>query len=148
MTVGRQTNLEKGKYEELIAAIPQVMIQKHVAALCGVHETHLSRWLSRGETESEQGIDSVYAQFRQDYVKERTKVMRERINSVLNAETGWQAHAWILERCFREDFGKESEEMRELRAMFTQIVMGANNGKQEIRGSGTGIVPPRSTESG
>ena len=133
-TVGRQSELHKGAYEALIEAVPQVMIQKFVAGLCGISESQLSSWLSRGRSDLEEDIDSIYAQFLKDYTKARCKVIREKIELIAYNSDLRAGNQWILERCFREHFGKDCEEIRELRALFTQMVLGAKNGQEGQQG--------------
>ena len=128
---GRQTLLEQGKYEEVIAAVPQLIIQRHVAAMAGVLEGVLSEWLRRGLEDQKNDIDSIYAQFSKDYHKARCKVIRDKLELIASNPDLRAGNSWILERCFREDFGKDSEEIRELRAMLTQLLTmkGDSNGK-------------------
>jgi hypothetical protein len=133
MAGGRQTLLEQGKYEEVIAAVPQVIIQRHVARMAGLHESTLSCWLDQGKEDQKNNIDSIYAQFVKDYHIARCKVIRDKLTLIASDPDLRAGNAWILERCFREDFGKDSEEIRELRAMLMQILQakGDSNAKTE-----------------
>ena len=129
--VGRQSTLEQGKYEEVLSAVSQVLIQRHVAALAKVPESTLITWLTRGRNDQENDIESVYASFSRDYHSERAKVIRDKLEIISRDPENRAGNCWILERCFREDFGKDSEEIRELRAMLTQLLTmkGDQNGK-------------------
>ena len=128
---GRQTDLEQGAYEAVLEAVHQVLIQRHVAALAHVSEQALSKWLIRGKADQENNIDSIYALFVEDYNAERAKVIRDKLEIISRDPENRAGNCWILERCFREDFGKDSEEIRELRAMLTQLLTmkGDQNGK-------------------
>lgn len=137
---GRPTELNSEKYQLLLDAIPRVIIQQHVAYMARVAPSTLSIWLSRGKEEQETNPGSIYAQFATDYHVARCEIIQEKLNIIATDHENRAGNAWILEKCFREDFGKESEEMRELRSLFIQLLptlQGAQNGKQEI---------PRSSE--
>ena len=138
---GRPPELNSDLYQRLLDAVPKVIIQRHVAASCGVHEDVFARWLKRGTEEHREGINSIYAQFRMDYHDARTKVVREKLEIITNNPELRAGNSWILEKCFREDFGKESEEMRELRLLFSQFMQtqlaGDKNGNDKISTSST-----------
>lgn len=141
MTVGRPSELTDEVYARLIEAVPLVMIQAQVAAYCKIPKSSLCTWLTRGEKDLENQIDSIYAQFSNDYHKARSQIIRHNLAFLSTCPKNFQAVTWIMEKCFREDFGKESDELRELRSLFIQILpqltKGALNDGTPITGSDT-----------
>lgn len=137
---GRPPDLNGDKYQLLLEAIPKVIIQQHVAYYARVSPSALSVWLNRGKEEQETNPESIYAQFVKDYHAARCKVISDKLELIAYNPDLRAGNSWILEKCFREDFGKESEEMRELRSLFMQLLptlTGVNNGQK-----GTANNPP------
>lgn len=146
---GRPPELNSDKYQLLLDAVPRVIIQQHVAYMARVSPAALSEWLTRGREEQITNPESIYAQFANDYHAARCAIIEEKLNIIATDHDNRAGNAWILEKCFREDFGKESEEMRELRALFMQLLptlQGAQNGQQAPKGNtGTEPVPAESS---
>lgn len=132
---GFHTTLSQEKIEAIVAAIPEVMIQTYVARAVGVLPCRLTEWLQFGERDQGLGKDTIFAQLSTRYHLRRTEVVRDLLTKVQADPKNYQAYAWVLAKCFREEFGADSHEIRELKALFEQILptMGKgvpHNGKQ------------------
>jgi len=127
---GRPSELTPAVQKRLLDAVPHVIIPAQVAAMARVPKQSLHEWLSRGEKDSLEGIDSVYAQFSDDYLAARAKIVQETIAFLKCCPKNYQALTWILERCFRKDFGSDSDEIKEL-IRNLDIIMNAKKGGLE-----------------
>ena len=119
---GRRTKLDNELIEQILTAIPQVLIQSQVAAMCYIPRQTLNEWLNRGQRESLNNQETIFAQLADRYHAVKAAVLREHLMWLRLCPKNYQALTWILEKCFREDFGAESEELRELREIFKQLL--------------------------
>lgn len=124
--------------QRILDAVPKVIVQNQVAAMARISKSNLSRWLSMGEADVENDIDSVYAQFWNEYRAAKAHVLYKSLLMIANRTPNYGALIWIIEKCFREDFGKESEEFRRIAEMFKMIfpLIGKGellNGSQETK---------------
>ena len=71
-------------------------------------------WITRGKEEKEKGMDNKYTRFLDDFLEAQGLKVREFMRDVATMNKGWQAVAWLLEKCCAEDFGKESELYKQL----------------------------------
>jgi hypothetical protein len=92
------------------------------AARCArVHEDTLKRWMELGRQDIKDDRETFLASF---YLQVREK-QALKISKLLDMiETGaknWQALAWKLEKCFREDFGLDAPEYKELLDRYLEL---------------------------
>lgn len=119
---GFHTSLTNQVKERVIEATSQVIVLPQIAALSGVPLTTLRGWLHRGAKDKIGGIESIFAQLSSEFYKARGEVVRDLLNQLRSCPKNYGALTWILEKCFKEDFGAESEEMKELRELFKSIL--------------------------
>lgn len=136
--IGRPSELTDEVKARLLQAVPLVIVPNQVAAYAKVPKSSLKNWLKRGESDLNEHIDSTYAQFWAEFKAIQAQVVREHIALLRTCPKNYGALTWILEKCFREDFGADSEEMRELRDLFKLILplLGkgeATNGSKEAQ---------------
>jgi hypothetical protein len=120
---GFHTKLTQEKIEKLISAVPEVIVQNQVAYRAGVTKQALSDWLKQGTRDLNEGnINTIFAQLSDRYHKARTEIVRDSLEKIQSGTDNYKALCWILEKCFREDFGAESEDIRELKELFKTIL--------------------------
>jgi len=124
---GRPTELTPIVKQRILEAVPQVIIPAQVAALARVPKQTLSDWLIRGDKDIKAGTDSIYAQFSDDFKHAQAKIVQETLAFLRCCPKNYQALTWILERCFRKDFGSDSEEIKEL-IRNIELIMKSRNG--------------------
>jgi hypothetical protein len=91
----------------LLRAIEDGLPLKHAAMLAGISYDTLNRWRKRGELEN---APLRFRQFCKALRHSEAVAMKRLVNGVSAAgKTDWRAAAWILERRFREEFGKPHE---------------------------------------
>ncbi len=132
---GRPSELTDEVKARLLEAVPLVIIPNQIAAYAKVPKQSLHNWLKRGQNDSIEGIASHYAQFWDEFKSLQAQVVREKLELLSTCPKNYGAITWILEKCFREDFGADSDEMRELRELFKLILpligKGDANGSKE-----------------
>jgi hypothetical protein len=120
---GHPTELNHDLIYKIIEAIPEVIVQNQVALRARIPRQRLSDWLKFGERDMLKGDhNSIFAQLADRYHYARTEVLKENIQIIKSCPKNYQAIIWLIERCFREDFGSDSQEIKELREMFKNIL--------------------------
>lgn len=78
----------------------------------GFGDKVLYEWINRGESDLEQGQDTVYSEFVETLKKTRAECQAFHLQNVIRAgqNGNWQASAWILERIFPTSFGQNRQE--------------------------------------
>lgn len=76
----------------------------------GISRTRMDRWMSQGEEDVDEGKDTPCARLYVGMAKAETAVAERCMSGILKAgeaEGGrnWAALAWIMERCFPEEYG-------------------------------------------
>ncbi|MDR3063385.1 MAG: hypothetical protein LBU40_04515 [Methanobrevibacter sp.] len=77
------------------------LTQKDSALMAGITEDTLYKWLKKGR-EAKSGA---YRKFYEDMEKAKSNFKAHHIN-LINKDKSWQSSAWMLERCFPEEFSK------------------------------------------
>lgn len=97
--------------EIILRAVRSGMPQKHAAALAGVTEATLARWLARGRA-AEPG-DEEFVEFYEEMQKARAAFVLANLAHISQAAQAgtWQAAAWLLERSYPGDFGRTRVEV-------------------------------------
>lgn len=120
---GRPSDLTDEVKARVLSAIPEVIVQAQVANRARIPKSTLCTWLSRGKKEQQQGIDSIYSQFSNDYYSKLSDVLKEILDKLREGPKSYGAYTWLLERCFREDFGAESEDIKLLKALVYETIL-------------------------
>lgn len=134
---GYHTNLSEYLIKQIIEATPKLMIVNQIAGYCGIPKSTLGDWLKRGAKEGKEGKDTLFAQLSAQFHTAKAKRCHDLLMKVEGDQENMKAYSWLLEKCFREDFGAESQELRELRDLFEEILpimKGAKNGNGKEKG--------------
>lgn len=132
---GRPTKLNEAMIESLVAAVKRVLVTRHVAGLCGISHETIYAWFRQAKEDNTNGLtDTLHVRFSDAYKEALSEKVSEYILTIADRKTNWQANAWLLERCFREDFGQDAgiiadlaEKQNKLEALLTNKVEGASN---------------------
>ena len=71
-------------------------------------------WITQAKTDRDNGLQSKYTDFYDGFLEAQGLKVREFMRDVASMNKGWQAVAWLLEKCCAEDFGKDSELYKQL----------------------------------
>lgn len=107
---GVPRNLTPEIHDEIVANVRLVLSIRQAAALSKVNRSTLQTWLRKGEEE----VDPIYVNFATDVKKAQAEEATALVQTIRSAPERWQAIAWLLERCFRDDYGAHSEEYERL----------------------------------
>jgi hypothetical protein len=105
--MGRPCKFNPETERTLIEAIEDGLPLKVAASLAGICYETLNRWKRRGEGSH---AEAKFRQFCHALEKANAKAVQKHVQNISNARKDWKASAWILERRFRETFGKEHVE--------------------------------------
>jgi hypothetical protein len=106
--MGRPCKFDPETERTLIRAIEDGLTLKVAASLAGICYETLNRWKKRGEGSY---AEPKFRQFCHALEKANARAVQKHVQNISNhARKDWKASAWILERRFREIFGKDSVE--------------------------------------
>lgn len=135
---GCPTDLTETLAQEIFDAVPRVLVLGQVAGLVKVPRGTLSSWIKRGEDDRQKNESSIFAYFstglRLAQALEVEKLMRHLKNAKGKNKSDSK---WLLEKCFREDFGIESLQLQELVEIINILRQDIDNLKTN---QGRGIV--------
>lgn len=112
--VGFHTKLTPELHQKIIEAVSKVIIPSKVAALVKIPQQTLSDWLKRGENDANNSQQSIFAHLAIDFKYEQALLVSHLIQRLQDCPANYRSLVWLLERCFREDFGSDSSQIQEL----------------------------------
>lgn len=119
----------------------------------GISRTRMDRWMSQGEEDVDEGKDTPCARLYVGMAKAETAVAERCMSGILKAgeaEGGrnWAALAWIMERCFPEEYGLARRADVGEKEASVRVVMGGQGGSVPHEpGRVMGVVDARVSES-
>ena len=119
----------------------------------GISRTRMDRWMSQGEEDVDEGKDTPCARLYVGMAKAETAVAERCMSGILKAgeaEGGrnWAALAWIMERCFPEEYGLARRADVGEKEASVRVVMGGQGGSVPHEpGRVMGVVDVRVSET-
>lgn len=119
----------------------------------GISRTRMDRWMSQGEEDVDEGKDTPCARLYVGMAKAETAVAERCMSGILKAgeaEGGrnWAALAWIMERCFPEEYGLARRADVGEKEASVRVVMGGQGGSVPHEpGRVMGVVDAEVSES-
>lgn len=119
----------------------------------GISRTRMDRWMSQGEEDVDEGKDTPCARLYVGMAKAETAVAERCMSGILKAgeaEGGrnWAALAWIMERCFPEEYGLARRADVGEKEASVRVVMGGQGGSVPHEpGMVMGVVDAEVSES-
>lgn len=107
---GAPVSYDRKKHLKIILdAVPKVMSIGQVANLTGIPRPTLQYWLKKGQDDQEQGLSTEFTHLLAEFRKLQAIEVYQLISDIKALKKNWPAAAWLLEKCFREDFGVDVE---------------------------------------
>lgn len=131
---GRPPDITEEIIERIIENVPKVVIQNQVAHLSKVPKSTMDDWLKRGIRDSENGINSLFAQFSERFKEAQAKVASECITFLRHCPKNYGALTFILERCFKDDFETKSDAQKQLEDYVDNVIKPLINKGEIIHG--------------
>ena len=99
----------------------------------GISRTRMDRWMSQGEEDVDEGKDTPCARLYVGMAKAETAVAERCMSGILKAGEAdggrnWAALAWIMERCFPEEYGLARRADVGEKEASVRVVMGGQGG--------------------
>jgi hypothetical protein len=133
---GRPSKLDDAMIEKVVDAVKRVLVLRHVAGLCKIHFTSIYNWLEQAQADLKENQDTIHVRFFYALKNAQAEKVQEMLDAIATRVNNWQANAWILERCFREDFGSDAGVIQELldkqgnlESLLTRYLEGNGNGR-------------------
>lgn len=124
MKAGRKLNYDAKILPQILSSIQEAKGSiGQIADLNEIPRQTFRDWVHQGEEDRNNGISSPLAQLSCSLKKEQALVVKELYHTAIDNDKKAKFIMWWLSCCFREDFGRESEEMRELRKLFEQLIL-------------------------
>ncbi|MBS4971651.1 MAG: hypothetical protein KHZ66_08730 [Lacticaseibacillus rhamnosus] len=119
----------------------------------GISRTRMDRWMSQGEEDIDEGKDTPCARLYVGMAKAETAVAERCMSGILKAGEAdggrnWAALAWIMERCFPEEYGLARRADVGEKEASVRVVMGGQGGSVPHEpGRVMGVVDAKVSES-
>lgn len=107
---GRPTSISKAKIKAICETIKLGATLEAAASSAGITRQTLYNWLERGEAEKDNptGKDSLFLELFDEYARALGTAEEQLIKIIRDAaKTDWRAGAWILERRFPKNYGRQ-----------------------------------------
>jgi len=119
---GRPTTLTEALAELIVADVRKYLSLAHAAEANGIPRSTLATWMSHGNKDYENGIDTIFSKFTKSIKSARAEFVHDSIHIINTGDKNWQSNAWLLERCCAEDFGKDSELYKQLLEDYKMLI--------------------------
>lgn len=108
---GRYPLLDEEMIKELCKAKESGLSNIACCEYVGISEYTLYDYLKKAKRDEDNGMDeenSIYIKFAKEFKKSMSKFKVYHINLIKEASKkgNWQGSAWLLERCFPKEFGR------------------------------------------
>lgn len=113
--------LNEEQKANLLHWVHEDLLISNCARHIGITTGRLVRLLERGCEDLDAGRDSEYAQLYQSVRKKQAEKISKLLYQIELCHKNWQALAWKLEKCFREEFGAEAPEFKELLEQYIKL---------------------------
>lgn len=119
----------------------------------GISRTRMDRWMSQGEEDVDEGKDTPCSRLYVGMAKAETAVAERCMSGILKAGEAdggrnWAALAWIMERCFPEEYGLARRADVGEKEASVRVVMGGQGGSVPHEpGRVMGVVDAKVSES-
>ena len=118
---GQPTKFSAETTEKIIEGVEKVLVLGQVAAWAQITRQTLYNWLNQGKEDIGKGLWSEHAQFFYKVKGKQCEEVAKLQLHIRNAIPNWQSQAWLLERCFREDFGADAGIINDLLEKCTKL---------------------------
>lgn len=106
---GRQPKLTPELSDQICRYIASGLTKKGAVDAACVSQSSLYLWLEKGERDKARGKKTVYSDFLESLRRAEGSFKMGRINTIRQASSDdWRAAAWLLERCYRDEYGKST----------------------------------------
>lgn len=131
---GRPTKLTAERAEIVISNVRSHLSITNAARIARICPQTPLNWIAKGTEDKKNGKSTIHTKFLDNVREAQGLKIRELMEKVEAMPKGWQAVAWLLEKCCAEDFGKDSELYKQLLDDYKMLMQslvdnkGAHNG--------------------
>ncbi len=132
---GFHTKLTDDLLKTIIDSVEKGYVKNHIAAIAHIHPETFGKWLIRGKNESKEHSDSLFAQLYVQYCEKQALIAGKTVTEIRGRPKNYQALVWFLERVYRDEYGVDSEMIKELAANILKLAENKRTDNDEINGS-------------
>lgn len=105
---GRKPKLTPELQEKFCKYLASGLTKKGAADAVCITETTLYAWINQGQADQDKGKETIYSKFLESVKQAEARFKLTHIKNIKTAgDSGnWQASAWLLERCYRDEYGR------------------------------------------
>lgn len=122
---GRPPKLNKEMIKDICGFVENGSTFKDACILCDISETSFYDWKNKGIEDCKNKKVTIYADFIESLKKAEIKFKAYHVQKIMQASqhpSHWTASAWLLERKFRDEFGKDKQEI-EINGELTLVII-------------------------
>ncbi len=97
-----------------LAYVGEDLLLSNAARHIGATPQRVQNLMNRGQADIEADLNTEFAQIYREVRKKQAEKISHLLYRIEQCPKNWQALAWKLEKCFREDFGTDVELYKEL----------------------------------
>lgn len=120
---GRPTELTDFFYNKIIDNVQKGLRPETIANLSMVVPASLRLWLKRGEKESLEQKDTIYAKLFLNYHKKKAEKVLKYLEQIEMRLANWQALWNLVQSIARDDFGLDNYEYKELVEKYEKLLI-------------------------
>jgi hypothetical protein len=117
----RPTALTDAVVTRILYFVEQDILLNNAARCARIHSDTLERWLKIGEDDVINDRDTFLAQFYLQVKEKQGNKISIILQKIEDCTKNWQALAWKLEKCFREDFGIDANEFKYMLESYNKL---------------------------
>jgi hypothetical protein len=114
--------MREDQVDVIVEGFATTFALRRAAGWAMVSPYHLKKWLEQGENDTEKGIESLYAQLFSKVGKALSDRAREFLEKLQGCPKNGTCLQWLLEKCFKNDYGSDTEEMKELIDLYSKLL--------------------------
>lgn len=131
---GRPTKFDKETTEKILKNLEDTLALKYAAEAAEVTYETLNNWLNEGKQDLINNQYTDKAKFFHAIKKSQGDCVAKFQQRIASCCKNWQALAWLLERCKREDFGVDAGIIQDLLAKAEKMEQSLNRLESQPQG--------------
>jgi hypothetical protein len=111
-----KSSITESQVEIIIECMLRNCPRIKAAEKAGVCEKTFYNWMNQGEFDLENGIETLHSHLYKSVRSTEADRIMILLDRVEQGKRGWQGSAWVLERRYKEFFGRDSYELEVLKS--------------------------------
>jgi hypothetical protein len=115
--------LREDQIPKIVEGFEFTFVLNRAAGWASVSRYHLKKWLHMGANDLDEGKhDTIYAQLFTQVGISLSNKAKEFLSKLQKCPRNAGALQWLLEKCFKNDYGTDSDEMKEMIDLYEKLL--------------------------